>query len=144
MNAPILRFDRYNRPAEQTPPARPAIWLEITRGRVRHPMRHVNGPIFLIGSAPDCDLVVGDPAFPENYAYLLVHDNEVTIRRVADAPELLINDSAVERATVEDGDRLALGDFEMVLNIKRSIQPAASPSEPPEGSCPWLAVLGEV
>ena len=43
----------------------PTVELEIMRGQARRRVRRVAAPIFLIGTANDCDLVLGDPRFPE-------------------------------------------------------------------------------
>jgi hypothetical protein len=145
MDAPILHFDRYNRPELQTPPPGTAVWLEITRGRARQPIRPVKGPVFLIGAGTDCDLVLGDPAFLETYAYLLVHDDSVTVRRVADAPELLVNGEPIESAELAAGDRLMFGPFELTLQIQFTTKTTLPPSTVPSiGNWPWLEDLAEV
>jgi hypothetical protein len=145
MDAPILRFDRYNRPDSQTPPPGSAVWLEITRGRVRQPIRTVRGPVYLIGTASDCDLVLGDTAFPEAYAYLLVHDDNVTIRRVGDGPELLVNGEPFEMAELVAGDLLAFGSFELALQIQLTTETITPSSRPISGdNWPWLADLMHV
>jgi hypothetical protein len=145
MDAPILRFDRYNRTEAKTPPSGATVWLEITRGRARQSIRAVSGPVFLIGSAPDCDLVLGDPSFPETYAYLLVQGDSVTIRRVGDEPELLVNGEPIESNELAAGDRLAFGPFELTLQIQLTVK---STTLPPTvltiGDTPWLANLMEV
>jgi hypothetical protein len=145
MDAPILRFDRYNRTEAKTPPPGASVWLEITRGRARQTIRVVSGPVFLIGSAPDCDLVLGDPSFPETYAYLLVQGDSVTIRRVGDAPDLLVNGEPIESSEVAAGDRLAFGPFELTLQSRLTVR--ARPLPPMVlgiGDTPWLANLMEV
>ncbi|HEY2411624.1 MAG TPA: FHA domain-containing protein [Pirellulaceae bacterium] len=145
MDAPILPFDRYNRPKSQTSPALPAVWLEITRGRVRQPIRPVPGPVFLIGAAADCDLVLGDATFPETYAYLLVQDDSVTIRRVGDEPELLVNGEPIETAELATGDRIAFGPFELAVQMPSLTKIIEEPSPAlSSGNWPWLADLAEI
>jgi hypothetical protein len=145
MDAPILRFDRYNLPGLQTSLAGPGVWLQITRGRVRQPVRPVAGPVFLIGTATDCDLVLGDKSFPEAYAYLLVQDDGVSIRRVGDGPELLVNDEPIEATALASGDRLAFGPFELAVQIPLTNKATIPPSPSlPIGNWPWLADLAEV
>jgi type III secretion system (T3SS) inner membrane Yop/YscD-like protein len=140
MDAPILHIDRYNRTESQTPPSGAAVWLEITRGRVRQPLRAVQGPVFLVGAAADCDLVLGDAAFPEVYAYLLVQDWNVTIRRVGDGPELLVNGEPIETSELAAGDRLAFGPFELILQIQITTRTTPPPfMVHSEGNWPWVA-----
>ena len=130
MDAPILRFDRYSRPQGQALPAGTAVWLEITRGQVKQRLRTVRGPAFLIGTAPDCDLVLGDQIFPDAYAYLLVQDDKVTIRRVGDGPELLVNGETIEAADLFHGDQLAFGPFELQMVIRERPQRVVADSTP--------------
>lgn len=144
MDSPILRFDRYNRTnAQSLPPF--GVWLEITRGRVRQPIRSVPGPVFLIGTAPDCDLVLGDAAFPEAYVYLLVQNEIVTVRHVGDGPELLLNGEPIVMAELAGGDQLAFGPFELSVQIQLPPQNITPPNPLlSTGNWPWLTDLAEV
>lgn len=121
MDSPILRFDRYSRPNEQSRLAEVTAWLEITCGRVRHRLRPVRGPVFLIGTATDCDLVLGDLAFPETYAYVLLQDQRLAIRRVGEGPQLLLNGEAIEAADLHQDDRLGFGSFEVRVHVKQRV-----------------------
>jgi type III secretion system (T3SS) inner membrane Yop/YscD-like protein len=118
MDAPILRFDRYSPPAPHILSAGPRVALRITRGRVQQRLRPVHGQVFLIGTANDCDLVLGDLTFPEAYAYLFVQGTEVTIRRLGAGPDLVICGECVESAELLDGDRVAFGPFELQVIIE--------------------------
>src|SRR5207248_10869017 len=109
MNAPILRLDRYSRPTPHILPTGPRIALEIVRGRVRQRLRQVRGRVFLIGAASDCDLVLGDLQFPEAYAYLFVHEDSVTIRRLGSGPELCVGGDLVDSAELFHGELVAFG-----------------------------------
>ena len=118
MNAPILRFDRYNLPQPHTLPVGPRLSLEVTRGRVQQRLRPIRTRVFLIGAAHDCDLVLGDLQFPEAYAYLLVHENRVSIRRLGAGPELRVDGEVVEAAELFDGDRMGFGPFELRVRME--------------------------
>src|SRR3954471_23370143 len=107
MAAPILRIDRYSSPQPHILPLAPRITLEITRGRVQQRIRPVRGRVFLIGTASDCDLVLGDLIFPEAYAYLFVQDSKIAIRRLGSGPELVVAGEMVEAAEVRNGDRIS-------------------------------------
>jgi hypothetical protein len=117
MDAQILRYDRYNLPEAHILPVGPRVALEITRGRVRHRIRAVRGRVFLIGTACDCDLVLGDLTFPDAYAYLFVQGTTVSIRRLGTGPELAVSGERVETAELYDGDRLEFGPFELRVRI---------------------------
>jgi hypothetical protein len=87
---------------------------------VQERVRPVRGRVFLIGTANDCDLVLGDLTFPEAYAYLFVHGTKVTIRRLGSGPELIVCGERVETAELYHGDRLVLGPFELRVVIAES------------------------
>lgn len=97
----------------------PHVSLEIVRGQAREKVRQVTTPAFLIGSAPDCDLVLGDPQFPQVYAYLIVHTGGVLVRHLGFPPELTVNGRAASRVALRDGDRLRLGPYEFVVRVER-------------------------
>jgi hypothetical protein len=120
VDIPILRLDRHTLPKPQTAPAQvaPRIALEITRGRVQQRLRPVAGKVSLIGSASDCDLVLGDLQFPEAYAYVFVSGSQVSVRRLGSGPELLVCGEPVETAELFHGDLVELGPFELRVLIE--------------------------
>src|SRR2546429_475418 len=117
MDAPIFRFDRYNHPGPNLLSVGPRVSLEIMRGRVQQRIRPVRSKVFLIGTASDCDLVLGDLTFPEAYAYLFVQETKVTIRRLGAGPDLIVCGESVETAELLADDRVAFGPFELRLII---------------------------
>jgi hypothetical protein len=102
------------------------VWLEIRRGRARNLVRHVTSAVYLIGSARDCDLVLGDAQFPQAFAYLFVNPSGVTIRRLGTGPVLTVNGQAIEATRVEDGDRIRTGPFEFCVRIDEPTVPATA------------------
>src|SRR4051812_17259594 len=118
MAAPILRFDRYSSPEPHILPLASRVALEITRGRVQQRIRPVRGRVFLIGTASDCDLVLGDFAFPEAYAYLFVQNSTIAIRWLGSGPELMVAGEVVESAELQNSDRITFGPFEMRVVIE--------------------------
>lgn len=98
--------------------ALPQVELEITRGRARERKREVRCRAFLIGSAPDSDLVLGDARFDELYSYVMLRPERVTIRRLGVGPDLCVGDEVASLATLEHGDRLRLGPFEFRVGIQ--------------------------
>lgn len=95
--------------------------LEITRGQAHHRRRPVAGPVFLIGAATDCDLVLGDSRFGEIYAYLFLTEDKVTIRRLGTGPVLRVSGDSVDAAELFDGDRIVFGPFELTLRIEEPV-----------------------
>ena len=96
----------------------PEIVLEITRGRAKHKNRHVRSSAFLIGTAPDCDLVLGDPRFDPLHSYLFVSPTRVTIRQLGFGPPLCVDGRQVAWAALADLDRLQLGTYEFQVRIE--------------------------
>jgi pSer/pThr/pTyr-binding forkhead associated (FHA) protein len=115
----------------------PSVELQILRGRTRFKRRPVAAPAYLIGSAPDCDLVLGDPQFPEVYAYLRRTDEGVTLRRLEHGPELTVNGQPVKRRRLADGDRIRTGPYEFLVHVRPPLASEAFPDgetpEPPPG-----------
>jgi len=110
-----LRFDPPEGPRGNL--RTPKVILEIRRGVAKYRWRRVAAPVFLIGRANDCDLVLGDPRFPEAYAYLYVKPDGVTIRRMAAEPLLSVDGQLVENSALEDGSRIRMGGYEFCLHI---------------------------
>jgi hypothetical protein len=92
--------------------------LEIVRGQARNMLRPVQVPAFLIGSADDCDLVLGDPQFPDLHSYLRVEAQRVTLRYLGFQPALTLNGLAVTTAELTQGDRIRSGPYEFLVHIR--------------------------
>jgi pSer/pThr/pTyr-binding forkhead associated (FHA) protein len=97
----------------------PRVELEILRGRARNKIRRVEVPVFLIGSAHDCDLVLADPAFPEVHTYLYVNSGGVSVRRLGGGPELAVDGREVQSSAIVDGQTLRIGTYEFAVRINR-------------------------
>lgn len=95
------------------------IEIEILRGKAANRFRPVTVPVFLIGSASDCDLVLGDRAFPEVHTYLYVAGNAVTLRHLGFEPSLSVQGALVENARLEHGQCFRLGPkYEFRIHIR--------------------------
>lgn len=95
--------------------------LEITRGRAKHKLRRVSVRAYLIGSANDCDLVLGDPRFPQVHAYLLRGASGVTIRWLGQGPELTVNGHVAQASTpLVDLDVIRTGGYEFQVHLQPS------------------------
>lgn len=142
MEAPILRIDQFER-RRSDPTAR--VTLEITRGKAHQRLRPLQGKVFLIGTASDCDLVLGDLSFPEVYAYLFVDGSEVTIRRLGAGPALVVSGERTDKAELFQGDEVRFGPFELRVIISRTTpdgdKHAADDDEPLEDEPALPAVL---
>ncbi len=97
----------------------PQVTLEIIRGRARQRIRPIVRPAFLIGSAADSDLMLGAEQFPSAHCYLMLNPEGVGLRWLGFAPEVRVNDLAVEKADLQDGDMLRTGPYEFRIRIRR-------------------------
>ncbi len=111
-------------PKTSLPVQVPNVTLEVVRGTAKRLMRKVESPVFLIGSASDCDLVLGDKGFPEVHTYLFLNESGVTVRRIAPEPEVRINEVQCETGELGDGDLLRLGPYEFRVHISPSNDPS--------------------
>ncbi|WP_186767491.1 FHA domain-containing protein [Blastopirellula retiformator] len=91
--------------------------LLIRRGRADRPSRPLDGPLFLIGSDAECDLVLGDPQFPGSYAYIFNRGSQLTLRWLGEGPELTVNGETFESGKLVDGDRIRCGPYEFQLAV---------------------------
>jgi hypothetical protein len=118
MQRPTNWHDRHGTSGPHVPLSLPRVELEVTRGRARHPLRRVEQRTYLIGAAPDCDLVLGDLQFADVHAYLLRDARGVTLRWLGQNPELTVNGQVVETAIgLADQDRLRTGPYEFKIHI---------------------------
>ena len=116
------RIIRYDRPAAASIAAAGQVSLEIVRGRARNKLRLVEARAFLIGSATDCDLVLGDPHFPPVHAYLLRSPQSMTIRWLGEGPALSVNGcEAIESEPLADQDLIRTGPYEFRVHIEPSV-----------------------
>ena len=100
-------------------PGEPFVSLEITKGATRRRVRLIDTPVFLIGSDHDCDLMLGDPQFPEVFAYLFIRGGMVSIRRLGDGPVMSVAGQIVDGTRLSNGDLIRTGPFEFRVNIQR-------------------------
>jgi hypothetical protein len=144
MDFQATRFDPPARMSLQTYAEPPAVSnaleveLEIVRGRARHTRRHVVGKVFLIGSACDCDLVLGDEQFPDAYAYLFVQNDEVTLRHLGAGPAVHVGGKLVQAARLRHGDVLECGPYAFRICI-RSREPINDDGNRPIVPAPHFA-----
>lgn len=131
MSPPIYRHDRPHlaRGGSGAPRDLPHVELTILRGRAQNLVRPVSVPAFLIGSATDCDLVLGDSQFPEAHSYLLLSPSQVGVRWLGFGPQVAVNGELIEKAPLRDGDHLRMGPYEFRVSI-RLLEPTADSAEP--------------
>jgi len=111
------RHDRHTMHGPHRTHSLPTTRLEIVRGRARRRVRPIITNAFLIGSADDCDLVLGDPQFPEAFCYLRRSAQGVSLRYLGSGPEVTVNGEPVTTADIRHGDRIRTGPYEFRVQI---------------------------
>ncbi|MEQ8789929.1 MAG: FHA domain-containing protein [Pirellulaceae bacterium] len=119
----FIRIDRESRTDRYRLSENAVVELEILRGEARQRLRRIEVPVFLIGTADDCDLVVGDASIPQVHTYLYVRPEGVSIRTLGAAPSLTVGGRVAENAMLTDGDRFGIGPFEFLLHIREGAGP---------------------
>ena len=108
----VARIDEPEQPQPPHGTWPQTVWgLEIVRGQARQMFRPINGPVFMIGTAVDCDLVLADDAFPETYLYLYIKHDVVSVRRFGVGPQLYIDDVETDVAELPIGSVLRFGSY---------------------------------
>lgn len=120
--------------------------LRIARGLVNQREREIEVPVFTLGSAGDCDLILGDEQFPELYAYILRTHDGYRLRCLAADPILTVNAEETVVTQLENGDRIRCGPYE--FHFQKSANSLTQSSELPQlktpsVDLPWVATDGQ-
>jgi len=104
----------------------PFVEFDILGGRVQKNVRHIACPVFLIGTAPDCDLVLIGPEFPTVHAYIFIAPQQVRLQYLGNGPKTHIGQQIVEHASLHNGDVIRTGPF--VFGVRIYWQKGAEPT----------------
>jgi hypothetical protein len=99
--------------------------LEITRGRTRFPRRPVTHSRFLIGAGATCDLRLGGDRMPALHSIITVAGREFALEAIGAEPALTVNGRLVRNALLHDGDKIGIGEVELVARLEAGHAPAA-------------------
>lgn len=120
--------------------------LRIARGQVNQNEREIEVPVFTLGSAGDCDLILGDDQFPELYAYILRTHDGYRLRCLTEEPILTVNAEDTVTTQLQNGDRIRCGPYEFHFQ-KTADSPTYSAELPqsktPLVDMPWVATDGQ-
>lgn len=95
-----------------------AVDLTIHRGRAQRLVRTVHGPVFTIGAAETCDMVLGDVQFPDVHSYVCIRAGVISMRYLGEGPTVTVNGREVRWGELRDGDRIRTGPFEFRIGIR--------------------------
>lgn len=147
--------DSYNRPSHENDwTGGTAAFLVIERGDANQTVRPIQRPVYVIGTASDCDMVLGDPQFSDYHAYIYVRDEIITLRHLGAAPEVTVNGRVVRWGELKHMDRMRFGPYQLQLRLRPSLKlPLPAKQKPTSmivqdfrwdmGAKPWMRTTPE-
>ena len=115
--------DFTNLPSDEDWAGGTAAFLVIERGEARRAVRAIERPVYVIGGASDCDMILGDPQFSDYHAYIYVRGGIVTLRHLGPAPEMTINGRGIRWGELKHRDRLRFGPYQLQLRLRPALTP---------------------
>lgn len=95
----------------------PVAWIEIERGRTRHPLRPLAGNRLLIGAGSHCDIQLGGAAIPILHSLIHVEGTELFIEALVASPPLVVGGRLTREGRLQDGDLIEIGTFHLRLRL---------------------------
>lgn len=100
-------------------------WLEVTSGKLKgtefmlDKFMHAGGPAIAIGSSPlKSEIVLPDPDIAPQHAMLTGDGNQFTVKDMS-LSGTFINNKKIEHAKLTNGQKIRMGNTEMVYHEKR-------------------------
>jgi len=114
------------------PPPAPKPEPDVVSLKVDGKTHAVSSPKVVIGRSRDCDLRVSDLNASRRHAELRKDGDGYWIVDLGSMNGTLVNGERVDRAQLEDGDRITLGSTDIVFGRKSAIRDRSSESGTPE------------
>lgn len=105
-------------------PARPAARSELYAGLILQRAGRlerivaVEGTSFVLGRAPECDLVLGGSGASRRHARILREGDRFFLEDLGSANGTLVNGARVERCALEVGDELRIDEFQLTFVLE--------------------------
>jgi hypothetical protein len=93
-------------------PQRPRLIVSVGDDESAYFLTH---PVTVLGRAAECDLQVDDPGVSRRHAEIRYVDGKVGVFDLGSTNGIKVNGRAVERAELEDGDRIDLGSSTLIF-----------------------------
>ncbi len=107
-------------------------WLVVEAGRLRGRQYRIDGPTVTIGRAEENAIgLFGDPGVQARHAVLERKGELCTIRNLAVQAGTIVNGARIETATLNDGDRIRMGDYELSFHERVGAHGAVATVPPP-------------
>src|SRR5207302_8048119 len=98
--------------------ALPTVRLELRYAAAKPTTYEIGDVGFLIGGVPGCDLRLPGPNLPSVVCLITREPHGVSLRKLAPFQAILVNDQAVSLAQLNHGDRIAVGQVELIVQIE--------------------------
>lgn len=73
----------------------------------------VDKDTLVLGRSSECDIMIDDPSISRQHARVTVKPDRITIEDLSSLNGTYINDDAIKRGHIEDGDRVSLGSVDL-------------------------------
>ncbi len=70
-----------------------------------------------IGRGPENDIVIDDPSISSTHCIIRMEEQGYVLSDLQSTNGTIVNDEGVESATLEEGDKLSLGDIEFEVHL---------------------------
>ena len=109
-----------------------AAWLTVEAGRLKGRQYRLEGGVSSIGRAEENPVgLFGDSAVQARHAVIERRGNDYVLRGLAIADGTFLNGERIESATLNDGDRIRIGAYELSFHLRGagpSVRTASGPS----------------
>ena len=114
----------FDRPYEQAETHAPAAELRMESDDSRHPLP---GRTALIGSRTDCDIRLDGDEVDPAHAVIYEREGRRFIRDLRSHSDTLVNDQPMKEAELQPGDRIRIGESNLVYQIVPHVENNAAP-----------------
>ncbi len=98
-------------------------WLKVEAGRLRNRQFVIEKSTVAIGRAEENDVgLFGDPEVKPRHAVISRSGQSFILKDVSGGAGLWVNGRAVSNATLSDGDRIRIGNYELSFHLKKAAQ----------------------
>jgi pSer/pThr/pTyr-binding forkhead associated (FHA) protein len=102
-----------------------AAWVTVEKGRLRGRQYRIEGARASIGRAEENPVgLFGDPGVQPRHAIIERHGANYAIKNLAVQDGTFVNGNRIESVDLHDGDRIAIGGYEMMFHVRGTSAPA--------------------
>jgi hypothetical protein len=98
-----------------SPSPQPTAFLQLPRYYSKIPCKYLSVGSYLLGSAADCRVRLGDDSVPSRHSQLLLTETSAQIETLSSRYRVIVNGQAVTSCLLRNGDLLEIGAVRMVF-----------------------------